>query len=203
MKIGLKFIFIFLMAMGLVSSLKVIHSQTGFTSAEMESMLQTIDGYFFSSSPIFDMEIRKFLRAAFHDCMGGCDGSIDTSKTNNRGLEAFVQVLTSAYNTATRSSNANYQIFRRLSRADFWVLCEERALAWGIKNSGASISYNGTTFFAGRSSASASNTGPIEANLPNAAGAWADMLTTMQKGIPSLTETDIVALLGVHGSGTA
>lgn len=135
--------------------------------------------------------------------MGGCDGSIDTSNTKSRGLELFVQALTDAYETATSSSNPNYQIFRKLSRSDFWVLCEERALGWSIKNSGASISYNGTTFFAGRSAASTSNTGPIEASLPNAAGGWADMLTTMKKGIPALTENDIVALLGVHGSGAA
>lgn len=125
------------------------------------------------------MEIRKFLRAAFHDCMGGCDGSINTAKTDNRGLEAFVQVVTSAYNSAISSSNPNYLIFKRLSRADFWVLCEERALGWGIKNSGASISYNGTTFFAGRIAASDSNTGPIEATLPNGAGGWVDMLATI------------------------
>jgi hypothetical protein len=119
--------------------------------------------------------------------MGGCDGSINISKTDNRGLESFVHVLTHAYKTATSSSNPNYLIFRRLTRADFWVLCEERALGWGIKNSGATISYSGVTFLVGRSADSESNTGLTEADLPKGAGGWEDMLLTIKKGLPPLT----------------
>ena len=57
-----------------------------FTPLDMYKMLQDIDSYFFNLNPQFSIEIRKFLRAAFHDCMGGCDGSINISKTENRGL---------------------------------------------------------------------------------------------------------------------
>lgn len=86
-------------------------------------MLQVIDGYFFVASPSKNMEIRKFLRAAFHDCMGGCDGSINLAKTDNRGLESFVDVVTGVYTTLTNPRNAYYSYFNRLTRADFWALC--------------------------------------------------------------------------------
>jgi hypothetical protein len=78
-----------------------------FTALEMDTMLNTIDSYFFLPNPQFKMEIRKFLRAAFHDCMGGCDGSITLTNTDNRGLEAFAQVVSAAYNTSVRPRSAN------------------------------------------------------------------------------------------------
>jgi hypothetical protein len=99
-------------------------SSEPFTGQEMETMINTIDSYFFVAHPKFKMEIRKFLRAAFHDCMGGCDGSISLTNTDNRGLENFVKVVTEAYNTSIEPNSPNYTIFKRLSRADFWVLCE-------------------------------------------------------------------------------
>jgi hypothetical protein len=39
--------------------------------------------------------------------------------------------------------------------------------------------------------------------MPNAAGNWSDMLSKFQVGNPALSEADLVALLGLHGSGTA
>ena len=59
---------------------------TEITPLEMNGILQTIDSYFFDSKPKFDLEIRKFIRAAFHDCMGGCDGSLNTTNPANKGL---------------------------------------------------------------------------------------------------------------------
>ena len=61
-------------------------SNTEITPLEMNGILQTIDSYFFDSKPKFDLEIRKFIRAAFHDCMGGCDGSLNTTNPANKGL---------------------------------------------------------------------------------------------------------------------
>lgn len=158
-----------------------------FTPLEMHLMLQDIDNYFFKQSPQFNMEIRKFLRAAFHDCMGGCDGSINIQKTDNRGLEPFVQVVTAAYNTAIKSSNPRAYLFKRMKRSDFWVLCESRALGWGIKNSGATVDYRGVTFAAGRYAAPSPDNSPNEATLPNAAGSWTAMINNFKTGIPSLS----------------
>lgn len=61
-------------------------SNTEISPLEMNGILQTIDSYFFGSKPRFDLEVRKFIRAAFHDCMGGCDGSLNTTNPANKGL---------------------------------------------------------------------------------------------------------------------
>jgi hypothetical protein len=43
----------------------------------MDNLLTIVDSYFFSLTPLYSAPIKKFIRAAFHDCMGGCDGSIN------------------------------------------------------------------------------------------------------------------------------
>lgn len=43
----------------------------------MDNLLNIIDQYFFVPTPLYFLQIRKFLRSAFHDCMGGCDGSLN------------------------------------------------------------------------------------------------------------------------------
>jgi hypothetical protein len=55
MKMGVKSILVFLMMIAIGCCLKVVSNQAKFTADEMESMLQTIDGYFFSPSPLFNM----------------------------------------------------------------------------------------------------------------------------------------------------
>lgn len=47
-------------------------------------MFTSIDG---------ELSARKHIRGAFHDCTQGCDGKIDLSKTDNRGLDGFVQKM--------------------------------------------------------------------------------------------------------------
>ncbi len=89
----------------------------------MNDMLDTIDTYFFRSSPILDLEIRKFIRGSFHDCMGGCDGSINTTNPSNRGLENLAKGIGIAYDLATNPENtSNADSFKKLTRADFWAL---------------------------------------------------------------------------------
>jgi len=54
----------------------------------------------------------KFLRLAFHDCTGGCDGCVDLQEIKNRGLElpiAELEPLVEKYNGL-------------LSRADMWAM---------------------------------------------------------------------------------
>lgn len=45
---GARFLLTLLIMIGLACSLKVIHSQSSLTAVEMDFMLRTIDGYFFS-----------------------------------------------------------------------------------------------------------------------------------------------------------
>ena len=104
------------------------------TPLEMNGMLEAIDSYFFKpNASLFDVEIRNFIRGAFHDCMGGCDGSINASNPSNRGLENLAKSIGEAYEIATNPERStNHASFKKLSRADFWVLSVQRAVAWGI-----------------------------------------------------------------------
>ena len=47
----------------------------------MDNLLAIVDSYFFSSTPLYSVPIKKFLRIAFHDCMGGCDASLNLYHT--------------------------------------------------------------------------------------------------------------------------
>jgi len=56
----------------------------------------------------------KFVRLAFHDCIGGCDGCVDMhTEPDNNGLDVPIQALT---NIVARWKND------QLSRADIWAL---------------------------------------------------------------------------------
>lgn len=92
-------------------------------------------------NPQAQLRIRKFLRAAFHDCMGGCDGSLNLFATENRGLEGFTSFMTNFY---TQGPNASY-LQAYLSRADFWVLSEQRALSTSIKRGVTPLAFRNDT----------------------------------------------------------
>lgn len=84
------------------------------------------------------MPIKKVLRLAFHDCMDGCDGSVNLNNSDNRGLEIAVRQLNASF--SSRNSDYAY-LSTYLSRSDYWALVMSRALAQGIKKSGASVPY--------------------------------------------------------------
>ncbi len=55
----------------------------------------------------------KFLRLAFHDCVGGCDGCVDMTDPDNAGLDIPIGALSGI--VSTWKSND-------ISRADIWSL---------------------------------------------------------------------------------
>lgn len=56
--------------------------------------------------------IPKFLRLGFHDCVGGCDGCVNLSNADNKGLEEPINAI---YPIVDRFKG-------RLSRADIWAM---------------------------------------------------------------------------------
>ncbi|CAH1775356.1 unnamed protein product [Owenia fusiformis] len=64
------------------------------------------------------IRIAGFVRLAFHDCVGGCDGCIDLGNGENAGLGLYIEELDPVY---SKYSN-------KLSRADFWQLAGIAAL---------------------------------------------------------------------------
>ena len=121
-------------------------------------MLTYIDSIFFNPSVTNAPDLRKFLRMAFHDCMGGCDGSLNFSNPDNGGLPGHASAVVRGYQTALnpkKSSARTVELFSKISRADFWVLSSTRALGWGMKAGKSSPSYySGSVFLYGRISAS-------------------------------------------------
>ena len=55
----------------------------------------------------------KFLRLAFHDCVGGCDGCVDMTNPDNAGLDVPMDALSGIVSTWKSSD---------ISRADIWSL---------------------------------------------------------------------------------
>ena len=149
-------------------------------------------------------EIRKLIRGAFHDCTQGCDGRLGLEKTGNRGLEKLAKQMNDIY--------FETPIFRdTLSRADFWVLCERRALAKAIKTGAARSGYfptlspNFPVHNYGRPnitgpSTEDDNEGPFPEGLDN----WPKVLSVFQEGTKNMiSEAELVALLGTHNIGSA
>ena len=56
--------------------------------------------------------VPKFLRLGFHDCVGGCDGCIDISNPDNRGLDEPIEAISYIVDKYKGS----------YSRADIWAL---------------------------------------------------------------------------------
>jgi len=71
--------------------------------------------------------VGAFMRLAFHDCAGtgGCDGCVNTSLAENKGLEVPVQALEWLY--------FNRSFHRNISRADLWALAGMVAAGTGMK----------------------------------------------------------------------
>ena len=56
--------------------------------------------------------IPKFLRLGFHDCVGGCDGCVDLTNPDNKGLREPIEAIGGLVRKFRNS----------LSRADIWAL---------------------------------------------------------------------------------
>lgn len=134
MEISFHLIFAIFIAVSFTGVNSEVITDKEITPHEMNGMLETIDTYFFNPSPIFNLEIRKFIRGAFHDCIGGCDGSLNITNPPNRGLEEMPKAITSSFSLATNPLNtSNAAAFQKLSRADYWALLVQRAVGWAIR----------------------------------------------------------------------
>lgn len=86
-----------LMTVPTLSQITQLSKATNLSPTDVQSMLSVIDDYFFDPSPQFPTDIRKLLRMAFHDCMGGCDGSLNFNNPDNGGLPGHADTVFRAY----------------------------------------------------------------------------------------------------------
>ncbi len=92
--------------------------------------------------------------------------------------------------TNSKQNPTTYTYFNLLTRADFWMLCEQRALAYGYKNDPATATFkptinspNGFTFYYGRPTTEPYDADPYEGTLPDGSDSWETMLTDIQVGL--------------------
>ena len=86
--------------------------QTSFTQGPQAEMIDLITKFEtqFGTNSTDDAAMRaKFVRLGFHDCVGGCDGCIDSGADNN-GLDIPIYALQHIVDEANE-----------LSRADVWA----------------------------------------------------------------------------------
>ena len=128
------------------------------THVILQELLNKIDADLYGLNPI---KLATTVRLAFHDCVSGCDGSVDLFGTQNRGLEDVMIPTHTAYETGPNA--AFYQTY--LSFADFVVLVTSRAVGHGMNSAGGHIPYVDSTphFFYGRPHGPRWNADPVEA----------------------------------------
>ena len=180
----------------------------------LQNILDELENHMFTAAnPPSAFAIRKHLRAMFHDCTQGCDGSINLGNTDNRGLESYVRRMRRLYRDTP--------IFHdNLSKADFAILCGRRALAHAINDGGANsgsipnLAQGFSVFNYGRPNTTQdwdadTNEGPFPDGIAN----WTNQAnpadtTTILGSVQSslkgmISEAELVALLGIHNLGAA
>lgn len=135
----------------------------------------------------------KFIRLSFHDCVGGCDGCIDMTNADNKGLDVPIQAL-APFVPPLASTGP-------LSRADAWALAG--VVSSRIATASAGLGNIFTAFKYGRVDCGLGNStsGPDRTlPSPNADFATTTLFFAANFG---LNANQSVALLGAHAIGLA
>ena len=135
----------------------------------------------------------KFVRLAFHDCIGGCDGCVDMSDPENAGLEVPIHAL------APIVAEFEHDC---LSRADIWALAGSVGVDRGIQNPPDSSSINLFPFpWIGRQNCGADDpmNGPL-VPMPHANMHIHDLLAYFNTEF-GFDAPRVAALMGAHSLG--
>jgi len=139
------------------------------------------------------------LRLAFHDCVGGCDGCLNTDNPDNAGLADLIDSLETLYQEQGYSDI--------ISRADFWALAGITAVDKGIEISNeacleddCAVPESGLVFQWGRQDCSTSPSTTVDVGLP---GSLIDHDGVMDFFFNEFgfDANETVALMGAHTLG--
>jgi len=148
----------------------------------------------------------KFLRMAFHDCVGGCDGCIDLANSFSNGLLIPIQALDPVVSKYANAKN--------ISRADVWAIAAMTSADLSQKGS-SRVDF--TFSWIGRRNCEDTNVQCFNANneavpctatqgphrvLPNASLLTSDLLQYFRNEF-GFSASQVVALMGVHAMGKA
>jgi len=82
-------------------------------STQMKELIATVRSLIENVTLTSELLVGKFLRLAFHDCIGGCDGCVDMTFFDNIGLQTPIDVL---------KPIVMQYAGQGLSRTDIWML---------------------------------------------------------------------------------
>lgn len=138
--------------------------------------------------------IPKFIRLGFHDCVGGCDGCIDPTDADNRGLEEAIDAIS----YITDKYNDSY------SRADVWALATLVSADLAITG-GRPDGLHFPMRYIGRkdcSGADSKGLGGPEVKMPSNDFTTHELLEFFREYFGFDTE-EVVVIMGVHSVGVA
>ena len=138
----------------------------------------------------------KFLRLGFHDCVAGCDGCVDMSNPDNRGLEEPIDAIASI----VKKYKDSY------SRADIWALATLVSADKAVLNT--KLRPKGLTFpmtFIGRldcEGADAKGYGGPHVDMPSNDLTTHELLKFFSDSF-GFTSDETVAIMGAHSAAVA
>eukprot|EP00290_Baffinella_frigidus_P031052 CAMPEP_0180223326 /NCGR_PEP_ID=MMETSP0987-20121128/21311_1 /TAXON_ID=697907 /ORGANISM="non described non described, Strain CCMP2293" /LENGTH=345 /DNA_ID=CAMNT_0022185727 /DNA_START=14 /DNA_END=1048 /DNA_ORIENTATION=- len=134
--------------------------------------------------------LATIVRLSFHDCVGGCDGFIDTDLHGNEGLADTIRTVNEMYDSLGAPTG--------MSRADFYALVGTLAVHKAADNQQSPTAPMPTIpLFFGR----ADGEGRI-VDLPNPHNGIEEV-TTVMADMFGFTEREAVAIMGAHTLGRA
>ena len=166
------------------------------TPEVLQELLNLIDSDLYRFNAI---ELAPTVRLAFHECVSGCDGSVNLSATQNRGLEGVTIRIHNAYESGPNA--AYYQNY--LTEADFVVLVTSRAVGHGLRAGRARVPHVTSTahFHYGRPTGPHWSADPTEGEIVDASDNWPAVLAFLGQHLSPVTENELIALMGLHGMG--
>jgi len=138
------------------------------------------------------------VRLAFHDCVGGCDGCLNTDNPDNAGLSDIVAELDTIY-----QDNGYSEL---MSRADFWAFTGYYSLNLAAENANTTCNgcmpELGLVFKTGRVDCSTSPNTDVDVGLPSAHLDYTGLINYFRQEF-GFSADETVALMGVHTLGSA
>eukprot|EP00951_Prasinocladus_malaysianus_P031635 scaffold304162_cov33-Prasinocladus_malaysianus.AAC.1 len=139
----------------------------------------------------------KFVRLAFHDCVGGCDGCIDLDDPDNFGLDIPMDALDPIVEAFPYNETG-------LSRADIYALAGlQGAYDSQPVEPGARGFYEYELEFSGRPDCDGDYRKGPHREMPQSTGNGEYVITYFKETFGLENVTEIVALMGAHSLGQA
>ena len=151
---------------------------------------------------LFDARSDRYahvVRAAFHDCVGGCDGCINRNNPGNAGpMLETLKAMDKIYDAKAK---------KLMSRADFYILTAITGLEESLKFNNRNLRSNYIRpvkfkFRYGRCDCQTSPTTNVDRTFPGGEFGYDEVMDYLNEEF-GLNQREVVALMGAHTLGGA